>query len=228
MAFKIVAVYGGSFDPPTKAHIDVAKGILGWASLRVDEVWMMPCFTHPFGKEMLRYEDRLMLCSIAASGEKKIVVSDFESVVAKRWSAWDEGSTIKTAMNLIGSYDDTMFRFIIGMDCAIDFHKWKHYEDLQGLVTFIVVPRQGYVHDPDAWYMKGKAAIVTEEGKVTGWKPRHDYLPGLVTGEMSSTKVHEALQSWTDRTKDSPAPLKEWVDPMVLECIAEKGFYLPK
>lgn len=209
---KVVAVFGGSFDPPTTGHIDVALGILNNPTLKVDEVWLMPCIDHCFGKVMTDFSERMKLCALAVpEGEKRIIVSDFESEVAKRWSCWDDGSTMKTAMNLAGDYEDVTFKFVIGLDNALDFGRWKHFEELRIFASFIVVPRPGYVHIPGAWYTTGG----------------HRYLEGLATPDMSSTKAREALHTWKDRTTPVPGILKAGLSSMVLAYIVDKGIYSP-
>jgi len=225
MPDKTVAVYGGSFDPPTMAHEAVAAGLLGAAELKVDEVWLMPCFDHSFGKDMTDFKEHMAMCSLTAHADTRISATDYEVKVADRWSCWDNGSTMKTAFKLAEDFEGTGFMFVIGMDCALEFSKWKHYEELQQFATFIVVPREGYSHDPAAWYMRGTQPRRDGTGKHIGWAPRHHYLPGLQAAGMSSTGARKALREWTDRSKDPPALLKEMLDPVVLSYIAEKGLY---
>ena len=43
-----VALFGGSFNPPHVAHQLVALYVL--ETQPVDELWLIPCFQHPFEK----------------------------------------------------------------------------------------------------------------------------------------------------------------------------------
>ena len=50
---KAVALLGGSFNPPHVAHLMAAYWTL--ATQRVREVWLLPSYRHPFGKELARH-----------------------------------------------------------------------------------------------------------------------------------------------------------------------------
>ena len=47
-----VALFGGSFNPPHVAHQLVALYIL--ETQDVDELWFVPTYAHPFGKQLAR------------------------------------------------------------------------------------------------------------------------------------------------------------------------------
>lgn len=41
-----IAVYGGSFNPPTKSHYEIMRMLIEEIKIKdesVDEVWMIPC-----------------------------------------------------------------------------------------------------------------------------------------------------------------------------------------
>ena len=134
-----VAVLGGAFDPITKGHIDTARFVLN-TSRKFDEVWLMPCYEHINGKDMVSAKDRLEMCKIAAKVDGRIRVCDYE--IENRMS----GETYKLAKRLLddeGYNDKYSFSFIIGQDNANDFHTWINFENLQRLIPFVVVPRPG-------------------------------------------------------------------------------------
>ena len=43
-----IAILGGAFDPPHTGHLIVAEQIREY--LKLDEVWLMPVYSHPFSK----------------------------------------------------------------------------------------------------------------------------------------------------------------------------------
>jgi len=47
-----VAILGGAFNPIHKSHIDVAKSVLDDCK-QINEVWITPCFTHKYIKNIL-------------------------------------------------------------------------------------------------------------------------------------------------------------------------------
>jgi len=221
-----VAIFGGSFNPPTLAHLRVAEGVLAEKKrLRVDQVWMMPVFTHTFGKEMLDFDARMRLCRIAVGDKPGIFVSNFEEKIAGRTLL--ETGTMKTLCELISSYspiNGVSFRIVIGLDNAIDIERWRYSKELRALASFIVVPRPGYVHDPKAWYMTDSCS---SSGIVLSSRTlKNDYLPGLSTGDVSSSQVRGYLKMWTDRAAPPPDALKGLLDPAVIEEIRSQNLYL--
>lgn len=145
-----VAILGGAFNPVTVGHIGVAKFVLD-TSRTFDEVWLMPCFRHMNGKEMVPADHRLEMCRLAAC-DGRIRVFDYE--IANRL----RGETFFFVKKLLEDdefKDEYNFSIIIGQDNANSFHNWVNYEHLEPLVRFVVVPRQGVKFDPSVtWYLQ--------------------------------------------------------------------------
>ena len=59
-----VAVYGGSFNPPHMGHVLAVAYTL--AAQPVDEVLMVPCFQHPFSKELAPFEEQVRSAAASA------------------------------------------------------------------------------------------------------------------------------------------------------------------
>lgn len=146
-----VAIYGGAFDPIHNGHIEVAKFVLN-TSKTFDEVWLLPCNSHMYGKNLVAPKHRLEMCKLAAKIDGRIKVCDYE-IKHKM------GGPTYNLMNRIiqdKEYKDTHhFSVIIGMDNANSFHEWVDYQYLEKLVRFVVIPRKGITPDPKVdWYMK--------------------------------------------------------------------------
>ena len=60
---RTVALLGGSFDPPHIGHVLMAS----WALCQetVDEVWLLPTYAHPFGKNLSDFQVRCERCELA-------------------------------------------------------------------------------------------------------------------------------------------------------------------
>jgi nicotinate-nucleotide adenylyltransferase len=69
-----IAILGGSFDPPHRGHVIIAKRLLKLTNF--DEVWLMPLFSHPFNKNLSHPSKRLEMIMFLESGNVK--VSDIE------------------------------------------------------------------------------------------------------------------------------------------------------
>lgn len=70
------ALFGGSFNPPTLAHLSVIKGL----SERFEKVIVMPAKISPFkiGADKICDADRLSLLKECCLSMKNVEVSDFE------------------------------------------------------------------------------------------------------------------------------------------------------
>ena len=77
---KAIALLGGSFNPPHVAHLMVAWWAL--STQPVDEVWLLPAFAHPFGKELAPFEDRVRMCELAARALRGVHVCTAERELA--------------------------------------------------------------------------------------------------------------------------------------------------
>ena len=71
-----VATLGGAFDPITLGNIEVARYVLN-TSKTFDEVWLLPCYGHMFGKEMASSEQRVAMCKLAIH-DPRIKVCEYE------------------------------------------------------------------------------------------------------------------------------------------------------
>jgi nicotinate-nucleotide adenylyltransferase len=60
----VVGLFGGSFNPPHAAHQLVALYAL---ETLVDEIWFVPTYSHPFGKQLVAYEHRVAMCELASA-----------------------------------------------------------------------------------------------------------------------------------------------------------------
>lgn len=131
-----VGVLGGSFNPVHYGHLYIAQKVLPY----VDEVWLMPCYHHPFGKENISFHHRYNMIKLALEelGNKRIKVSDFEKRKNKN------SATIDTIKELEKTYHGCKFYWIIGSDVVSELKKWKNYRELMKKAKFLIVKRIGY------------------------------------------------------------------------------------
>jgi nicotinate-nucleotide adenylyltransferase len=196
MTKKKIAIYGGAFDPIHIGHVAVANYVLENTS--IEEIWIMPCYTHPFSKKMTSFGDRIRMCELAIKENLKIKVSDFEYVNRH------EGNTFSLLMKIFSAYSplDYEFFLIIGQDEANMIKEWVNYHILIQIIPFIIVPRKGVTLIGD-WFLKEPHIFLD---KVTN-------IP-----EISSTLVRNSLGMYYDSTQN-------YVDPQVLDYIVKEGLY---
>jgi len=143
---KKIAIFGGSFNPPTKAHFEVAQRCLEI----VDEVWLMPCYVTYYNKKIISPEHRVKMCEIAIDsfGNKSIKVCDFEI----KNKLTDESYPIMR--KFLQEYN-AKFHFVIGMDNANKIDTWTNWDKLIDMLPFIIIPRKGYKKEETKnWYLK--------------------------------------------------------------------------
>lgn len=146
-----VAILGSAQDPTTLGHIDVCKLVLN-ASKTFDEVWIMPCYQHMSNKHMESPEHRLKMAQIASQADGRIRVCSYEIDNKFRGESYH---MLRKLIEDVAFRDKYNFSLIIGMDNANTFHTWVNAEELERLVRFVVVPRQGVKPDPKVdWYLR--------------------------------------------------------------------------
>ena len=132
-----VALLGGSFNPPHVGHLLAALYVR--ACLGDDEVWLVPTYHHPLGKESVAYEHRVAMCEAAAADHAGwLKVSRAESELS------GEGRTIDLLEHLLPRHAGVRFRFVIGSDIIADLPKWKAWDRIQELVEVTVLNRAGH------------------------------------------------------------------------------------
>ena len=137
-----VAVYGGSFDPITNAHLTCVSETVH--SGKVDEVWIVPCGPRP-DKPSLRTSalERLVMCHLAVDATAfgttfPVRVNDVEIMRP----AADPDDDLRTAFR--DEHPDVEFFFCLGSDLFKSLPHWDKGEQLVKEFQFLVIPRPGY------------------------------------------------------------------------------------
>lgn len=139
---KRIGILGGSFNPPQIGHVALARYALD--QNLVDEVCVMPCADHPYGKDLASFTDRLAMCQQAFHGIPHVVISDMEAHLPA------PNYTVQTLRHLHATVHNATFSLIVGSDVANDISNWKDSTELQKLATLITVPRGPHSPIPDA------------------------------------------------------------------------------
>jgi len=130
-----VAIFGGSFNPIHKGHLGIANELI--KTKLVDEVWIIPCGNHAFGKELASGEDRMKMINLALENNSSIKAIGME-LNSNKTSYTSE--TIKLLKKEF-TYD---FYFVLGSDNLKDLKKWHDFEYLKNNVNFILIKREGF------------------------------------------------------------------------------------
>lgn len=138
---KRIGILGGTFDPPHIGHLIMAEEAR--IQMELDEIWWLPnkIPPHKHKDSDSTEEDRLKMVEMMIQLHESFSLCDIE---LKR----DGPSyTVDSVAEIIKSYPNNTFYFIIGEDSLYNLHKWNRSEELQEMISFIVMPRPGY--NPD-------------------------------------------------------------------------------
>jgi len=139
-----IAILGGSFDPPHFGHWLVANQVR--ELLNLDEIWLMPCASHPFHKITSSAEHRLKMTRFLAS--KQIKVSDYE--IKKNKISY----TIDALDYFHERYPKNHFFLIIGSDQIKDFKKWQRWQEIINKYSLVIFPREKNHLDLKTYFQK--------------------------------------------------------------------------
>ncbi len=160
-----VGLFGGSFNPPHIAHALVALYVL--ETQPIDELWFVPVYAHPFGKDLVAYEHRVAMCErVAVALGPRVQVSRAEQELASR-----PGFVASRTLDLIESLAQPSreLRLIVGADILSETAKWHRWADVVAAAPLIAIGRTGFA--------------VPEGSTVTG----------VTMPEISATQVRELL-----------------------------------
>ena len=194
-----IGIYGGSFNPIHIGHTSLAQSLI--KQQIVDEVWLLVSPLNPLKQssnpDILDYEERFHIASLATKGMQGIRVSDFES------SLPIPSYTVTTLNELTKTYPQHTFCLIIGADNWQDFHKWYKWEEILASYPIVIYRRPGYDLDtPSKTSISAKSITIAD----TPLYP------------ISSTEIRQAI-----RQGQTPS---EWLSPNVVEYIKERRLYL--
>lgn len=130
---KQIGILGGSFNPPHLGHTAIAHYVL--AQGNVEQVWVLPCWQHPFEKELAPFEDRLAMCQLAFADQKNVEVLDLERTLG------GVSFTLRTVQTLQKKFPDSSFSLIVGEDAYQERNLWHGIKELEKLVQWICIPR---------------------------------------------------------------------------------------
>lgn len=140
-----IGILGGAFDPPHVAHLIIAEQIIDY--MQLDEMWLVPVYSHPFEKKMASVEERLAMTQLLATD--RIKASDFE------YKYNTSSITIETMSLLKKHYPEDEFYWCMGSDLLPDFYKWDEWKKLINEYNIVVYPRASSIHELEDHVKKG-------------------------------------------------------------------------
>lgn len=132
-----ICLFGGTFDPIHNAHLQIAKEALKRCQL--DRILFIPAGNPPHkdATGLTPYEDRFRMVELACAPYPAFEASRLEAGTERSYTL----DTVKRLRQTLAP-DQRLF-FLIGGDAFEEIETWKGWQELIGLVEFIVVARPG-------------------------------------------------------------------------------------
>ena len=222
-----VALFGGSFDPPHRGHVALAR--LAMNRLHLDRILVAPVGRQPLKHEATSasFEDRMAMAELAFAGEPFTDVSraDAPRLDGRPNYTIDAVTDLKRTLG----EQDSLF-CLMGADSWLTLGKWYRSADLLMACDFIVGARPGFdLHQIPQALPPGIRAIrqsdasgclLSELSDQAGHRSRLYLLPDLAE-DVSATEVRAALSHPIERHADPDAVLS----PGVANYIHAHGLY---
>jgi nicotinate-nucleotide adenylyltransferase len=194
-----VAFFGGSFDPPHRGHIALAR--LAIDRLNLDRVLIAPVGAQPLKRNGLAaapFEDRVAMVRLAVAGEPHLELS----LVDAPRPGGRPNYTIDTLKNLLTTLNpDDQLYCLMGADSFLTLGKWHRAEELLLLCDFIVGSRPGFELQKIAAALPPGLSLIAEDNCAPGC-----LTVGLQTMNAGSGPLlHSRIYLLTDLDQDISA-----------------------
>ena len=129
-----IAVFGGSFDPVHKGHIQIAEAVL--KEIAPSKLIFVPAFAPPHKvRQYADIYDRIAMLKLAIAGLKEAEISYFEAEKQEIVYSY------RTLDYFQGIYPKDEIMMVVGSDSLLDLPDWKNIDYLTGKYKFIVAKR---------------------------------------------------------------------------------------
>ncbi len=219
-----VAILGGSFNPPTIAHMEMGRKIL--TENKADKLVYIPCGyrsdklelvdgRHRLNMLLINIESNFMVTPKQIRSEKlnafdidqKVLVDDYEIRVFK---------TLMPTALLLQRYQNGFphidFKFVMGSDLLESIRSWEFYEEVLKSKEYLIFERDTYKINKSDLPRRNEVLIDHNLKYISSTKVRN------LLAEMYSSEVFNPLKAYR---------LKEYLNNDVLDYIVKHDLYRP-
>lgn len=154
---KILAIFGGSFNPPLNSHFSLAQQIVNEYE-NIDKVIFVPVNSKYEKEGLLENEHRYNMLKLVCDKNKDFIVSDIELKQEKQLH------TIETLELLQNEYPNNIICFTIGTDNLKQISKWGDSEKLVTNFKILVLERDednmDEIIESDEFLLKHKESFI--------------------------------------------------------------------
>lgn len=201
MSIKRIALYGGTFDPIHRGHLDTLRMVvdtMGW-----DRVVLIPAFVQPFkiDRGMTSPLDRYAMAVLATMDDRRFVVSKHELEQP------GVSYSVDTLRAFAARHPDLQYEWVIGDDNLPALPQWRDIDGIFELANFVVLERKGNVRTPEELLQrvcppalrKGAGQIVFAGNPIveaSGTEIRRLVAAGRDVGELVGSDVAEYIRRY--------------------------------
>lgn len=222
-----IGFFGGSFDPPHRGHIALAR--LAIERLVLDRVLLAPVGVQPLKRHRPQagFDDRVAMTRLAVEGQPGLEVSLIDGPRPDNQPNY----TLDTIRSLRASLPgENRIYFLMGADSFLTIGQWHRAADLLFACDFVVAARPAF--DPGADFARLTAAlpegIAAEQSapdlltlRNAAGRESRLWLLSELAERASATTIREALE----RGESIDQQPSDWLDPRVAAYIREHGLY---
>lgn len=194
---RVLAVLGGSFNPPHLGHALLPGYVLAHGD--ATRVLVAPCADHPLGKKLAPFERRMSWVRQALAHYDDVEVSAIEAELARAREG-RPSYTLELLEALRERYPDERVRLVVGSDILVsgETERWHRWDRIAAEFDPIVVPRVGWSEPgaaalPDVSSTQVRAQL---DAIRAGGEPAQHARAAL--RQMVPGAVADSLEAWID------------------------------
>lgn len=132
--FHRIGLFGGSFDPPHRAHEALAKEAI--RQLKLDLLYIVPTGQAWHKPRILSdVRHRIAMTRLAFQACSQALVDEMET------SRAGPSFTVQTLSELQARHPDAVFYLLLGQDQAASFSQWHEWQRILEIAQLVVVAR---------------------------------------------------------------------------------------
>ena len=191
-SLTLTGLLGGSFNPAHRGHRRLSLAALD--QLGLDEVWWLVSPGNPLkpADGMAPLAARLGAAQ-AMARRSRIRPTGIEAQLGTRY-------TVDTIRALTRRFPNRQFIWIMGADIIGEFHRWRDWRKLAGLVPIAIVVRPGYSGivgaSPASAWLRRFVRHLGEPNDWTRWRPPALVLLHVRPDPTSATALRRASPEW--------------------------------
>lgn len=182
-----IGFYGGCFNPPTLAHIELANNAI--KKYKLNKLYFVPVGDKYEKNNLAVAEKRLEMLEIAIKRNRKMKILDIELNQEKNFKANEIFNLIQEKFNSTKNY------FVMGADNFAKLDKWENSEQLIQNFNYIILERDGIDIKKN---MKSKPALKKYSKNFNILKNKKNNISSTIVRNMIEQEKYEELEKYID------------------------------